>query len=127
MNIAIIGKSKGLPHFTKKIQNSDLRIFNNPNGIILGFPGGGISIAAKIEDPIFNSAKAMFMRYAKEQHKPISNIAKQELENIKNNTDSVCEDNNLKEFRMFPKKVQIAVLVKIMTENLSRCKDDMQR
>ena len=107
MNIEIIGKSKigkskGLP--------------NNPNDIILGSPGGGISIAAKIEDPIFNSAKSMFLRYAKQQHKPIIDIAKQELKNIKNNTYSACENNDLESFRIFPKRVQIAVLVSIITE-----------
>lgn len=91
-------------------------ISNNPNGIILGSPGDGISIAAKIEDPIFNSAKSMFLRYAKQQRKPITDIAKQELKNIKNNTDSACENNDLESFRIFPKRVQIAVLASIITE-----------
>lgn len=89
---------------------------NNQNNIILGSPSGGISIAARIEDPIFNSAKSMFLRYAKQQHKSIINIAKRELENIKNNTYSACENNDLESFRIFPKRVRVAVLISIIAE-----------
>lgn len=130
MNIAIIGKSKGLPHFTEMIQNSDLRIsqadvndyreiYNKEEN--LSFLQRCIdkvnsATTQEMEDVFFNSAKSMFLRYAKQQHESVSNIAKRELENIENNINSVCENNDLEQFRTFPKKVQIAVLVSIMTD-----------
>lgn len=45
-------------------------------------------------------------------------VAKRELEHTINNTHSVCEDDDLKRFRMFSKRTRKAILVLIM-ENLA--------
>ncbi len=47
-------------------------------------------------DSIFAIAKTMFLRYAKQQHEPIFNVAKRELENIENDIYFIRDDSNLR-------------------------------
>lgn len=73
---------------------------------------------AEIEDSFFINAKRYFLQYAKRQSEPIFDVAKRELEHIENNTHSVCEDDDLKKFRIVSKRIQIGVLIEIMGENV---------
>ncbi len=69
-------------------------------------------------DAIFASARKMFLRYAKRQHEPISNVAKRELDTIENNyTFFTRKGSDLEKFRAFPEEIRKGVLVKILAEN----------
>ncbi|WP_027431981.1 hypothetical protein [Lachnospira multipara] len=72
---------------------------------------------AEIEDPFYFNAKKYFLLYSIRQSEPTFDVAKRELEYIVNNTDSVCEDDDLKRFRMFSERTRKAILLLIMERN----------
>ena len=70
---------------------------------------------AEIEDPFYFNAKKYFLLYSIRQDEPTFDVAKRELEYIiKNDTHSVCEDDDLKRFRMFSERTRKMVLLLIM-------------